>query len=112
MAKERIPRAAMTPSERRLRSKLNQMVAQCGLVRGTLTLRQVKCGNKKCRCARGHPHPSLYLTASVNGKYRQLFIPKSLEGVARRWVKQYREAEGLLDQISSKYWDKLKKREV
>ena len=112
MRKEWIPRAAMKSSERHLRSKLNQMISRSGLVRGSLTMRKVKCGNKKCRCTRGEPHMALYLTASIEGKYRQLFIPKSLEKVARSWVKQYRDAEGLLEKISLDYWEKLKKREV
>jgi hypothetical protein len=82
------------------------------MVRGTLTLRKVKCGKKGCRCASGEPHPALCLTASANGKTLQRFIPRHLEGTTRLWIKQYRQAEELLEKISLEHWDKLKKRKV
>jgi len=112
MRKERLSRAGMKEAERRLRSRLNQMIAGVGLVRGTLTLRKVTCGKKGCRCAKGEPHLALVLIASAKGKRLQLFIPKSLEGITRRWIKQYRQAEDLLEKISMEHWDKLKKRKV
>ncbi len=112
MGIKRLSRSGMKESERRLRSKLNQMVAASGLIRGTLTLRKVTCGKKGCRCAKGEPHPALYLTVLSERKLLQLCIPKSLETVARQWIKQYRQAEDLLEKISMEHWDKLKKRKV
>ena len=102
----------MKESERQLRSKLNQMIAGAGLVRGTLTVRKVICGKQSCHCATGEPHRALGLTASAKGKYLQLFIPKSMENITRRWIKQYRQAADFLEKISLEHWDKLKKRKV
>ncbi|MBT9137224.1 MAG: hypothetical protein DDT34_02312 [Firmicutes bacterium] len=112
MRKERLSRMGMKKSERQFRSRLNQMIANSGLLRGTLTLRKVTCGKKCCRCAEGEPHLALVLTASAKGKALQLFIPKSLEGTTRRWIRQYRQAENILEKISLEHWDKLKKRKV
>ena len=112
MRKERLSKTGMKESERQLRSRLNQMIAGAGLVRGTLTLRKVTCGKKGCRCANGEPHLALVLTASAKGKALQLFIPKALEGITRRWIKQYRQAEDLLEKISMEHWDKFRKRKV
>lgn len=112
MKKEQLSRMGMKESERRLRSRLNQIISGAGLVRGTLTLRKVTCGKKNCRCAKGEPHLAFVLTASAKGKTLQLFIPKSQEGVTRRWIRQYRQAEDLLEKISMEHWDKLRKRKV
>ena len=112
MGIERLSRTGMTGSERRLRSKLNQLIAGAGLVRGTLTLRKVTCGKKGCRCLTVEPHQAFYLTATEQGATRQIYIPKSLAGVVRRWLKQFQLAYDLLDKISTEHWDKLKKRKV
>lgn len=112
MRKERLSRTGMKESERQLRSRLNQMIAGSGLVRGTLTLRKVTCGKKGCRCGKGEPHLAFVLTASAKGKALQLFIPKAMENITRRWIKQYRQAEDILEKISMEHWDKLRKRKV
>lgn len=112
MSVERLSRTGMKESERRLRSKLNQLIAGAGLVRGTLTLRKVTCGKKSCRCLAGEPHQALYLTATEKGSTRQLYIPKTMEDVVRRWLKQFYLAYDVLDKISDEHWDKLKKRKV
>jgi hypothetical protein len=40
----------------------------------------------------------------------QLFIPRDKELLVRQWVKNYRDAQELMEKISSLYWDKLKKK--
>jgi len=106
-----IPRSKMGGRERRLRSELARLVHGAGLIRGTLAVRERLCGKANCRCARGQRHVSLYLVVSEEGKPRQLFIPRSLEPVVRRWVSQYQRTRELLEEISRMYWDKVSRRE-
>jgi hypothetical protein len=40
----------------------------------------------------------------------QLFIPKDKESLVSQWVKNYRNAQDLMEKISSLYWDKLKRK--
>lgn len=109
---ERLARTGMKESERKFRSRLNQLVAGAGLLKGSLTVRKVTCGKKGCKCAAGEPHEALYLTAVSNGKTNQLFVPKSLEPVVRRWNKQFRQAYDLMKEISQAHWEKIRKRKV
>ena len=108
MIKERMSKASMTADERRLRSRLNQLISGAGLIRGTLTSRKITCGKKGCKCAKGEKHEGLYLVASESGRIRQLYISSSREAAARLWLKQYRQAHNLLEDVVQKHWKKLR----
>lgn len=106
-----LARSQMSAQERELRSRLAQLIGSLGLVRGTLAARQKSCGKPTCHCAQGEKHRALYLTASEEGKPRQLFIPLEAEEKARGWVENYQRIRQLLEEISQLHWDKLKRRE-
>jgi len=106
----RIHRAQMSPTERRARSQLAQLLSQRGVIRGTLLVRQRRCGKANCRCAEGQGHESLFLVISENGRTRQLFVPKDWESRVRLWVEDYHRARGLLEEVSRIYWDKVRQR--
>ncbi len=108
--KERIPRAKMSAQERGFRSKLAQLIDQRGLLRGTLLRRKRNCGKAFCRCARGHPHESLYLVISAGGRTRQLYVPRAWEATVRLWVQGYHRAQELMEEISRIHWDKVRNR--
>ena len=109
---QRIPRTHLPEDERRLRSELAQLTTSVGFVRGSLSLRDRSCGKPGCHCARGEQmHKALYLVASTQGKYRQLYIPKKLIVTAEEWVEGYQRIRELLEQLSARQWDKLKRRE-
>jgi hypothetical protein len=59
---------------------------------------------------RGEKHSSLYLVVSVEGKYRQFCVPRSLEAEVKIWVAQYQRAQELIEEISNAYWEKLQNR--
>lgn len=103
-------RSQMTKEERENRSQLKPYISHRGFVRGTLSVRGRVCGKPNCRCTRGDKHVSLFLTRSKDGKLEQLYIPKQKEGLVRRWVEDYRLVQGLLERISSVYWDRLKRK--
>jgi hypothetical protein len=101
----------MGSPERHLRSKLSQIAYEAGFLRGSLSVRERVCGKPRCKCTRGQKHVSLYLVVSAGGKYRQLFIPKELEGQVRSWVENHRRARELLEEVSRICQEKVEKRE-
>ena len=102
----------MSPQERRLRSRIIQLISQHSVLRGTLAVRERTCGKKNCKCARGEKHVSLYLVLSEQGKVRQLFIPREYEDAVRQAVAQYHEVRQLLESVSMTYFDKVKARQL
>jgi len=104
-------RTAMSPAERRLRSRLAQLASGHGLIRGTILERYRACGNPNCHCARGHKHRAVYLVLWEQGHQRQLFIPSAYEAQVRQWVANHKEVKDLLRQISSVYWSKVQQRQ-
>jgi len=104
-------RSQMTKRERESRSRLKPYIGSQGFVRGTLSVRERVCGKANCKCTRGEKHVSLFLTRSKDGTVEQLYIPREKEELARRWVENYRVIQGLLERISSVYWDRLKRRD-
>jgi hypothetical protein len=106
-----IPRGKMAAAERQARSQLAQLVSQRGIVRGSLLLRRRVCGKAGCKCTRGELHPSLYLVITEKGKTRQLYVPRDWEERVRRWVEDYHQARGLMEEVSRIYWDKVRQRQ-
>ena len=106
-----IPRASMPAAERKARSRLAQRVAQRGILRGSLLLRRRVCGKAGCKCTRGKLHESLYLVITEKGKTRQLYVPKDWEPRVRRWVVEYHQARGLMEEVSRIYWNKVRQRQ-
>ena len=74
-------RGHFSPPERQLRSALNQLLSQHGLVHGTLIVR------------------------------RQMYVPRRLEAEVRRWIDNYGKARGLLDDLSRVHWGKVRQRQ-
>jgi hypothetical protein len=73
------------------------------LIRGSYGSRTRVCGNPSCHCARGERHESKYLTASAEGKIRQVHVPARDEeavaaGVAR--YRRFRQAQARLAELA------------
>ena len=103
-------RASFSETSRRRRSRIAQIVSSTRLLRGTLSVRQVKCGKAGCCCAKGEPHPSVYLVQSKEGKSCQLYVPKHLEARVRQAVGDYQELQRLIEELSEQEWKLLKQR--
>lgn len=101
----------MPARERELRSAINKILSQQGLIHGTLITRQRVCGKPNCRCAKGHLHQSLYLVVTEAGKSRQMYVPRQLEPAVREWIEQYNQARQLMDDLSRLHWDKVRHRQ-
>lgn len=103
-------RTEISGRERRRRSRLAQLIHAARFLRGTLTLRNIRCGKPGCRCARGELHSCLYLVRRQGGKLRQLFVPRQWEGRIREAVKNHQEMDQLIEELSDLEWKRLQER--
>lgn len=101
----------MSAAERGLRSALNRLLSQEGVLHGTLIERQRVCGKPNCRCARGQLHGSLYLVVTEGGQGRQVYVPKEWETTVRQWIANYGQAREAMDRLSGLHWEKIRQRE-
>jgi hypothetical protein len=113
-AKKPLPRTGLSPEERRLRSRITQLVSSQPLLRGTLVDRRRRCGNPGCRCASDPAlgHPGLYVFLSAGRGKRQQYVPAPFHASVRQWVANYQELRQLLWELSELYWQKLQRREL
>ena len=98
---------SLSPGERRLRSRLHQLLHQAeGLLHGSLIEMARRCGNPRCRCAaaENQKHRSLYLGQTRRGKSSMQYVPKDLEPTVRRWVEDFQRALDLLEALSQEGW--------
>ena len=113
VSEKKRPRSSLPAAERRLRSELKRLLNSDGVIRGSLLQRERSCGRPGCKCnTRGEKHPALYLVVSEEGKSRQVYVPRALEGIVRRWVENHSRAKKLLEEISRLHYEKLRSREV
>lgn len=96
---------------RRQRSRLARLVHQGPLLRGSLITMKRRCGKANCRCTRGHPHVSTYLSLSVQGKPQTIYVPATHLPQVERAVANYREVRRLLEMICGEELRRLRQRE-
>lgn len=106
-----IQRGKMSPEERRLRSQMNKLLSEQGVLHGSLIRRRRVCGRPNCKCTRGELHEGLYLVVTERSVPRQLYIPKKWEQTVQQWIDNYRKARELMDEISRIYWEKVRNRQ-
>ena len=61
----------------------------------------------------GEKHgPAYYLTVSyAKGKTRQVYVPKGLQPLAERWVRNYHDAMTVLEEISNINLELIRRKE-
>ena len=104
-------RAHLSAEERKLRSRLIQLVRSEGLVRGNLVTMRNTCGKPNCKCQRGQKHESLYLAQSRKGKHHMQYVPRGWHLRIEGWVGRYQEIQRLVESLSERYWQKLENKE-
>lgn len=103
-------RSQLPSFERRRRSRLAQIAHALRFLRGTLSLRNLRCGKPNCHCAQRKPHACLYLVQSQQGKVRQLYVPRAWEARVREAVGNHREMQRLIEELSELEWKRVKQR--
>jgi uncharacterized protein DUF6788 len=97
------------------RQKLVQQLRGLGpVLRASLIERFTQCGKSGCKCMQGEKHgPAYYLTVSyAKGRTRQVYVPKDLLPLAEHWVRNYRQALTVLEEISGINLELIRLREA
>lgn len=97
---KQVPTRRLTARRQQLRDELARLGP---VLRASVVERFTQCGKGNCKCMRGEKHgPAYYLTVSyAKGRTRQVYLPKTLRAVAETWVRNYRQALDLLEEVSS-----------
>lgn len=87
---------------KRKRILLRRLPDLNGVLRASLIKRYLTCGRVNCKCQQGKKHgPFYYLSITLSkGKTKQIQIHPEQIAIAQRWIKNYRQAKAVLDQIS------------
>ena len=84
-------RQRLLQASERLQDQIERVLEEKGpLIRGSFGARSRVCGTPGCRCTRGEKHTSKYLTATDQGKVRQVHVPASDEEQVAAGVARYR----------------------
>jgi hypothetical protein len=87
--------------ERRTASLLRRLGRVGPFVAATLACVPHRCGNPRCKCARGEGRPSWRLTyKDKEQKTVTVYVPVGMLEEVRRWVKNYRAFKTLGSKIS------------
>jgi len=71
------------------------------IIKGCLVKLKLTCGKKNCKCyTKGEKHTSLYLSKSVNGKTRMIYIPKRYEAKVKEYVKRHKQMQKVIEELS------------
>ena len=88
--------------ERRTASLLRRLGEVGPFVAATLSCVRHRCGNPRCRCARGEGHPSWRLTfKGKDQKTVSVYVPVDMLKEVRGWVRNYRVQKKLAAEISA-----------
>ena len=83
------------------------------MVSGSIYATFKKCGNKRCRCAKGELHgPFNYISKRVDGKTILTFVRKADENKITKEAENYREyikVIASLNKLDKKIYDNVKK---
>ncbi len=85
----------------RFHAQLEEILREAGpLIRGSYGSRGRLCGSPTCRCTRGQPHESKFLTASVGSTVRQVHVPVQDEAEVEQGVRRYRHFRQMRAQLA------------
>ena len=84
------------------------------VLRGSFFVRRLRCGKSdRCRCGRGRLHRAAYVSVTFkDGSTEQISVPRSLEAVARAWVRNYVRWWDAVERISAINRELLRRRLV
>ncbi len=71
------------------------------IMKGAVVIVKRYCGKPNCRCRKGYKHRSMYVSQTIGGKSRLVYIPKRSEESVRRLVANHARLKAALQKISS-----------
>jgi hypothetical protein len=91
---------SMVGAKRRL-AVLKKQIGRIGpVMRGSVVTLGSKCGNPRCRCARGKKHQQYYFSVTKEGKTKLIFLGKTRLNIATEYANNYRKLLDIADEIS------------
>lgn len=89
----------ITGRRKRLMERLKHLSE--GMIQASASWTYQRCGNKRCRCAKGELHgPDLSLVWKEGGKTKGIYIRKGYEGDALRAIAQWSEFQEAAKRLS------------
>lgn len=95
----KIPRHP-TLLKRHIDSRLRKFVARGPLLAASLVEIAKHCGRDGCHCRSGSKHVGHYLTFTVAGKTRTVYVPQDLLKEVRAWIREHKRLKQLGREIS------------
>jgi len=99
--------------EQQRQKALTYLLHPKDMISGSIYSTYKKCGNKRCRCAKGELHgPFNYLSKKKDGKTILTFIRKADENKITKEAENYRDyikVMARLNKIDKKIYDNVKK---
>ncbi len=84
-----------------LEARRKELQARGPVLAASLVTIRRRCGNPRCRCARGQKHAGFYLTLrGETGKTKTTYVPVDLVPQVREWIQEYRRLKELLAQMT------------
>jgi hypothetical protein len=88
--------------KQRLRTLKRKMAGLGPVMRGSVVELAGKCGNPKCRCARGgEKHARFYFSMSTKGKTRIIYLGKKREPFAREYSENYKALLEIVEEMTT-----------
>ncbi len=70
------------------------------MIKGSIVIRAIKCGNLSCKCAQGAFHRAICITYKEAGKTKTIYVAKEHEAEALLMCANYKKMKELLKQLS------------
>jgi hypothetical protein len=77
-------------------------------MRGTVVLLGTKCGNPRCRCARGEKHLQYYFSVNVEKKTKLMYLGKSKKVEAKEYSRNYELLWNIVEEMTLLNFELLK----
>lgn len=89
-------------------ARLKKLAGFGPMIDGSLVVVRRRCGNPRCKCAKGEKHPAHYLTRKVKGKTQGLYIPVDMVQEVRAWNQEHRRLKKLVAEICERQREVVK----
>jgi hypothetical protein len=90
----------MNRFERYREGKLKKLANVKPFVMASLCEVNRRCGNPRCKCAKGEPHRAHVLTYKVKGRTKAVHVPKEMVPEVKKWVAEYKQVKEFIKDIS------------
>jgi hypothetical protein len=95
-------------TKRRLRYLCKRLADIGPIMRGTVVLLGTKCGNPRCKCAKGEKHQQYYFSVNVDKKTKLMFLGKTKKAEAETYLRNYELLWDIVEEMTLLNFELLK----